>query len=340
MNSDYNLISRVSFVEQVMSRIFIFFNLLFFVFLLSADARAQRKDRVEAAQKILAEAALKDCKDLKTARILAFPKPDYPPTAKTRRLGGTVLMLVKINEKGSVAEIEKIEGSEILQSAAASAARKAKFTPTICDGAAQPFSVVLTYNFIPVVSTGNYFAPEKIQDLIDVKSDSPYYEAVLNLTENYRLAFGYADKKFYADAPLTRGDFAQFLRLTLDLLAARAQSAGKIPRQINLFNSYNPQKFTAVASIVDLKKTEPFYDSTKILLLTYDIALTNDRNELQGSLPLTNNEVIDVWAKVFGDEAMPVNFGKIADADRLISRGEFALFLQESLQVLTYKVLP
>lgn len=313
---------------------------MFLVFLLSGEAWAQRKDRVEAVPKILEEAALKDCKNLTAGRILALPKPDYPPIAKARRLGGTVLMLVKINEKGSVGKIEKIEGNEILQSSATSAARKTKFIPTICDGAAQPFSVVLTYNFIPSISTGNYFAPEKIQDLVDVKNDSPYYEAVLNLTENYKLAFGYTDKKFYADAPLTRGDFAHFLRLTLDLLAARAQAAGKIPRQINLFNSYNPQKFTTVANIVDLRKPEPFYDSAKILLLTYDIALTNDRNEFQGNLPLTNNELIDVWSKVFGDEALPVNFSKIADADRLVSRGEFALFLQESLQVLTYKVLP
>jgi hypothetical protein len=66
----------------------------------------------------------------------------------------------------------------------------------------------------------------------------------------------------------------------------------------------------------------------------------NREKQFEGNLPLSNNEVIRYWEKIFGIDAVPVNFHLIKDGDRIMSRGEFALFLQESLNVLTYKVLP
>jgi len=305
-----------------------------------ANLAAQNKDRVEAAQKLITETTGKICKDLKPGRIVVFPQPDYPAEAKTGRAGGTVLMTVKIDERGNVAEVGRIEGAKLFQTATTGAARRAKYKPTVCDGVPTGISAIFTYNFIPFVSADRYFTPTKIEEFTDLKSDSPFYEAVLNLTENYRFAFGYADKKFYADAPLTRGDFAQFLRLTLDLLSERAAAAKKLPREINLFYPHNPQKLLMTNGIKNLKRDAPFYDSVKTLLLKYDIALTNDKSEFPGSLYLTNNEVIDWWSRIFGEDAIPINFARLPDGDRIISRGEFALFLQESLQVLTYKGLP
>lgn len=323
-----------------MTKTFSFFKFSLFVCFLSVNLAAQKKDRVEAFQKIFTDAALKNCKDFKAGGGTVFPKPNYPAEAKADKIGGSVRVWIKVDEKGSVGEIERVEGNKILQEAATGAARRAKFSPTICDGAATKVSAVLTYNFIPFINAGNYFTPTKSEEFIDIKTDSPFFEAISNLTENYKLAFGYADRKFHADAPLTRGDFAQSLRLTLDLLSERATAANKIPREINLFYPLNPQKLTSAAQIKDLKKNEPFEDSVKTLLLKYDIALTNESGEFQGKVPLSNNETIDLWTKIFGEDAIPVNSRKIADGDRLISRGEFALFLQESLQVLTYKVLP
>ena len=323
-----------------MSKIYIFLNLLMLICCLNITVPAQKKDRVEAIQKISTEVLANECGELKAGRAINFPKPDYPAEARTARIGGTILVTVKIDKKGAVTEIEKITGHQLLQNAAAAAARKSKFSQTVCDGEPRPISAVLTYNFILFVSTKSYFTPTKIEDLIDIKIDSPYYEPVLSLTESYKLSFGYADKKFYADAPLTRGDFAHFLRLTLDLLSDRAATANKAPREINLFQPYNPQKLTAVSGIKDFKEKEAFSDSVKILLLKYDIAPVNERREFQGMRALTNNEVIDIWSKIFGEESVPVNFEKMPAGDPIISRGEFALFLQESLQVLTYKVLP
>ena len=310
------------------------------VFISHAAIAAQKKDKVEVASKVTVESADKNCANLKPGRILSFPKPVYPAEARAGRVGGTVSLSVEIDEKGTISDVKTISGHQLLVNSAAEAARKAKFSSPTCDGKPALSSAVLTYNFLPFISAENYFTPAKIEELTDLKIDSPYYEAVLNLTENYKFAFGYADKKFYADAPLARGDFAQYLRLTLDLLSDRAQTANKLPREINLFRPHNPQKLLSVNSVRDIKPGMPFYESVKTLLLKYDIALTNEKGEFQGRLHLTNNEVIDWWSKIFGEEAIPINFGRISDGDRIISRGEFALFLQESLQVLTYKVLP
>lgn len=326
--------------RNAMLKTFIFLNLFFLICFYPSLVRAQKKDRVEAIQKINVQDLSENCQDLKLGRALIFPKPDFPSEAKLKRIGGTVLLTVKIDEKGAVSEIEKIEGREIFQTAATNSAKKAKFTPTVCDGEAKAISAILTYHFIPYVSTKSYFTPEKVEDFADIKIDSPFYEAILNLTENYKLAFGYADKKFYADAALTRGEFAQFLRLTLDLLSERAAAAEKLPREINLFFPYNPQKLKLVGAIKDFESKDAYAESLKILLLKYDIAPVNERNEFQGAQFLTVNETIDLWSKIFGEEAIPINFEKTSDSDRIISRGEFALFLKESLQVLTYKVLP
>lgn len=319
---------------QTLSTLFLILN-----FFGAAQAAQQKKDAVEVAAEVSAADAA-DCRDLRLGRVVKFPKLDYPAAAKAARVGGTVLTAVKIDEKGAVTTAETIAGHRLLRDAATNAAKKLKFVPTACGTAAVASAAVLTYNFVPFVSVEGYFAPTKIEEFADLKPDSPYYAAVQNLTENYRFAFGYADRKFYPDAPLARGDFARFLRLTLDLLSTQAVANNKIPREIDLFYSYNPQKLLIVGDIKDLKPTSPFYDSVKTLLLKYDIALTDEKSEFRGSRYLTNNELIDLWIKIFGDEAIPVNFERVQNGDPIVSRGEFALFLMESLQVLTYKALP
>ncbi|MDQ3321472.1 MAG: hypothetical protein M3525_03290 [Acidobacteriota bacterium] len=138
---------------------------------------------------------------------------------------------------------------------------------------------------------------------------------------------------------MTRGDFAHFLRLSLDLLSERAKIAGKIPHRIGLFSPHNPQNLKGANDIKKLDKKEPFADSVKLLLLNYEIALVGEKKEFSGKSPISQNEVIEIWTKIFGADAVPVNF-KPETGGRIMTRGEFALFLQESFGVLTYKVLP
>ncbi|MEP7038060.1 MAG: TonB family protein [Acidobacteriota bacterium] len=315
--------------------------LAIFLFILNLSASAQKKERIEVVPTISTETLAGKCKKFTLGTLTLFLQPEYPPEAKTAQIGGTVTVSVSIDETGKVSGIKKVEGTRVLQNAVINAVQKVKFTPTVCDGVPKPVSGLLTYNFIPYIFTETYFKPEKIEDFADIKRDSPFYEAILDLTENYQLAFGYADKNYHADAPLTRGDFAESLRLTLDLLSERAKIINKIPGKIGLFYSYNPQNIISADKIKDIdRKKNPYFDSVKILLEKYQIVLINDSKNFNGNLPLTQNEVIDLWTKIFGAEAIPVNFEKIKTGDRIFTRGEFALFLQESLNVLTYKVLP
>ncbi|MDQ6785881.1 MAG: TonB family protein [Acidobacteriota bacterium] len=307
---------------------------------LSLPIRGQIKEWVEVVPKIPAQTIGKDCKDLRLGKIIFFQQPDYPPEARAARAGGAVVVNIKLNEQGVVPEIETVTGSRILQGAATEAARKVKFSPTVCNGNPITVEVVMTYNFILYVSAESYFKAAKVEDFLDVKKDSQFYEAILDLTENYKLAFGYNDKNFYPDAVLTRGDLAQFLRLTLDLLSERAAASGKLPRDIGLFNSLNPQNLKNADNIKKLGKKEPYNESVKILLLKYDISLADEKKEFQGKTFVTQSELLDLWTKIFGADAVPVNFERENGGERIITRGEFALFLQESLNVLTYKVLP
>ncbi len=328
-----------NFAGKKLIKFFTLHIFIFIVLLFPQTVPAQRKDRVEIIARISVEAAAKTCKTLQPGQVIFYLEPDYPPEAKTAHIGGTVEVTVKIDEKGKVLEIEKVEGNRILQGAASNAAAKVKFSRTTCASLPIAVSGVIIYNFIPSFAAESYFVPTKIEDFTDVKSDSQTYEAILDLTENYKLAFGYEDKKFYADAPLTRGDFAHFLRLTLDLLGERAKAVDKLPRQIGLFYPYNPNRLTSADKIKDLDKKSPFLESVKVLLLKYDISVAGEKNEFDGKQPLMQNQLIDFWSKIFGAEAVPVNFERTT-GDRIVTRGDFALFLQESLGVLTYKVLP
>lgn len=305
-----------------------------------ALAKAQKKAEVEVLPKILADNLAKTCKNFQIGRIVFYQKPDYPDEAKNAQTGGIVEVTVKVDEKGRILEVEKIAGNRLLQGAAAHSANRGKFTPTFCDGNPVSVSVLMVYNFIPPAYGGNYFHPTKIEDFSDILPDSQFYEPILYLTENFKLAFGYSDKKFHPDAPLTRGDFSNFLRLTLDLLNARAKISNRNPREISLFSAYNPQKITSAGKISDFKDKLPFSNSVKILLQNYEIALLDKDNKFRGSAPMTNNETIGLWTKIFGADAIPINFKQIENGDGFITRGEFALFLSESLEILTYKVLP
>jgi TonB family protein len=309
----------------------------------TADAQRQFRGRVETIIKTPAQAETGgSCASLKPGKLNAAPAPAYPAEALAARAGGSVAVRVRLNEKGSFAEILDVTGNNLLHGAVAQAARRVKFSPTVCGDARVPVSVVVFYNFVPNEMPGAYFNASKIEDFADVKSDSQFYEAILNLAENYRIAYGFADKKFYADAPLTRGDFAEFLRRTLDLLAERARVSGKMPRSARLFAPLNSQNLKSIESLRDFDERAAYAESIKVLLLTYDVALTDETLAVGGIRTLSRRQVVEFWTGVFGADSVPINsrLSNTYEDDRLMTRGEFALFLQESLNVLTYKVLP
>jgi TonB family protein len=319
-----------------------FIKLKFFlaVFLLISSIMGQDKDTVEVSSNLSNTTPVKNCKNLKLGKAVSYPKPVYPLQAKTARIGGKIEITVLVDDLGNVSDITAIKGNPIFRDAAAEAARKAKFSPTICDGQVARIKALLIYNFIPYVISENYIKPNNIEAFIDIDKNNQYYESILSLTENYQLAFGYGDKRFHANAPLTKGDFSHFLRLTLDLLQQRAEISNKIPLEIGLYSPLNPLKIKSIDEVTDIDEKHPYRESVSFLISKYDIGLVNNEKKYNGKYPVTYNEVIDFWTKIFGKDAVPIHFEKIQVGDRILTRGEFSLFLHESLNVLTYKVLP
>jgi TonB family protein len=73
--------------------------------------------------------------------------PSYPMVAKSQRITGTVKVTLEIDETGAVSGIKHSIGPSLLRPAAAEAARRWKFRPTMIDG--QPVRVTgfISFNF-------------------------------------------------------------------------------------------------------------------------------------------------------------------------------------------------
>jgi protein TonB len=82
-----------------------------------------------------------------TAKAKQRVSPSYPAIARAARVTGTVTVFLVVNEKGEVETVQKLEGPQQLQQAAADAARRWRFNPTLIDG--QPVRVTgyLSFNF-------------------------------------------------------------------------------------------------------------------------------------------------------------------------------------------------
>ena len=80
-------------------------------------------------------------------RALSLPMPTYPETARRTRASGLVEVEVVIDVNGKVISAKAVRGPALLSQAAESAARLARFTPTLLSG--QPVRVVglINYNF-------------------------------------------------------------------------------------------------------------------------------------------------------------------------------------------------
>jgi len=100
-------------------------------------------------------ACLIDCEGVaitegvETGKALELPKPAYPPIARAAHASGTVEVQVIIGLDGSVIVAAAISGHPLLQAAAVSAARQARFTPTKYKGEPVKVVGVIQYNFVP-----------------------------------------------------------------------------------------------------------------------------------------------------------------------------------------------
>ena len=82
-------------------------------------------------------------------KALSLPKPDYPQEARARRVSGTVIMKVKIDEKGQVIDARDMcQGSPYLSPGALASVWKARFAPTLINDKPVKVDGIVTYRFV------------------------------------------------------------------------------------------------------------------------------------------------------------------------------------------------
>ncbi len=299
--------------------------------LLPNDASGQSKNSNSTIQNLE-----KNCKAFVNGKLLNNPKPIYPAEAKLERTSGKVEVAVEIDEKGKVVGIESINGDKLLTKAASEAALKALFSLTMCDGKPTKTIGIITFNFSPLPLQSEFFKPARIEDLSDLRSEDKYYESLLFLTENYQIAFAYSDQKYHPEMPLTKGDFAHFLKQTLQLLDSRAAISNKNLEEFKLYNSFNPYNLQKI----NYNPISPSTGSLKTLVQEYKIVLADSDGNFLEESPMTQKNVNEIWRGIFGEDVIPINFLSDIETEKEMSRGDFAIYLTESLEILTYKLLP
>jgi periplasmic protein TonB len=81
-------------------------------------------------------------------KAISKPQPAYPAIAKAARAQGTVSVQILVDESGRVISASATSGHPLLRAAAESAARQARFSPTLLSGQPVKVSGVITYNFV------------------------------------------------------------------------------------------------------------------------------------------------------------------------------------------------
>lgn len=82
------------------------------------------------------------------ASAISLPNPAYPPIARAAHASGTVEVAVVVDEQGVVISAKSISGHPLLQAAAVSAARYARFTPLSVDDKPVKASGIIKYEFV------------------------------------------------------------------------------------------------------------------------------------------------------------------------------------------------
>lgn len=80
-------------------------------------------------------------------KAVSKPAAVYPPAAKAAGVNGTVVVRVTLDENGEVLTAEAKSGPTQLREAAETAAREARFTPTLLSGQLVKVEGDVTYNF-------------------------------------------------------------------------------------------------------------------------------------------------------------------------------------------------
>jgi protein TonB len=99
--------------------------------------------------------------NIQESKLIRKVEPVYPELAKRARVQGKVVLVVTVDEEGSVADINIASGHPLLDEAAVTAVRQWKYSPTLLNG--EPVSVIatvtVTFSFTasgePAISVGS-----------------------------------------------------------------------------------------------------------------------------------------------------------------------------------------
>ncbi len=83
------------------------------------------------------------------AKATSLPQPAYPAAARAVKASGAVSVEVLVGLEGNVVSASAVSGHPLLRAAAESAAREAKFSPTLLSGQPVKISGIIVYNFVP-----------------------------------------------------------------------------------------------------------------------------------------------------------------------------------------------
>ncbi|MBK9162532.1 MAG: energy transducer TonB [Acidobacteria bacterium] len=80
-------------------------------------------------------------------KAISLPKPPYPPATRAVRASGAVNVEIMIDTEGNVIEANAVSGHPLLRQSAVTAARSAKFAPTMLAGKPVKVKGILVFNF-------------------------------------------------------------------------------------------------------------------------------------------------------------------------------------------------
>jgi protein TonB len=74
-------------------------------------------------------------------------RPEYPSTARTARVEGTVILEAVIDVRGVVADVRVLKSIPLLDEAAVEAVKQWRYQATMLNGEAVPIVMTVTVNF-------------------------------------------------------------------------------------------------------------------------------------------------------------------------------------------------
>ena len=115
----------------------------------SENTRAIHKELEEIQKQFAPALPLAPTAKILNGTALELAKPEYPRAARERKLSGTVVVSVEIDEKGKVISAKDMcNGPPYLSESSVKAALRSRFTPTQISGVPVKVKGVLRYNFV------------------------------------------------------------------------------------------------------------------------------------------------------------------------------------------------